>query len=147
MAALEIGRRIATRVLEPGQAFCGPADVFHAYHARLRDLRHERFLAVLLDGRHRVMHDVLISQGTLTSSLVHPREVFRPALREAAAALVLIHNHPSGDPTPSEEDREITRRLVAAGELLGIRVLDHIVVAERGFQSLAEAGVIRAPAR
>lgn len=147
VAALEIGRRIATRVLAPGHAFAGPADVFHAYHARLRDLRHERFLAILLDGRHRVMRDVLISQGTLTASLVHPREVFRPALREAAAAIVLVHNHPSGDPTPSEEDREITRRLVAAGELLGVRVLDHVVVAERGYQSLAVAGVVPSAAR
>ena len=118
VAALEIGRRISTRVLAPGHAFAGPADVFHAYHARLRDLRHERFLAVLLDGRHRVMRDVLISQGTLTASLVHPREVFRPALREAAAAIVLVHNHPSGADS-EREDREITRRLVAAGELFG----------------------------
>ena len=82
----------------------------------------------------------LISQGTLTASLVHPREVFRPALREAAAALVLVHNHPSGDPTPSPEDRAITARLDAAGRLLGIRVLDHVVVAERGYASLRDLG-------
>jgi DNA repair protein RadC len=82
----------------------------------------------------------MISQGTLTASLVHPREVFRPALRDAAAALVLVHNHPSGDPTPSAEDREVTARLASAGEILGIRVLDHIVVAERGYSSLREQG-------
>jgi DNA repair protein RadC len=82
----------------------------------------------------------MISQGTLTASLVHPREVFRPALRDAAAALVLVHNHPSGDPTPSAEDREVTARLASAGEILGVRVLDHIVVAERGFCSLREQG-------
>ena len=82
----------------------------------------------------------MVSQGTLTASLVHPREVFRPALREAAAAIVLVHNHPSGDPTPSREDREVTRRLAEAGEILGVRVLDHIVIAETGFRSLREEG-------
>ena len=95
---------------------------------------------VLLDGRHRVVRHELVSQGTLTASLVHPREVFRPALREGAAAVLLVHNHPSGDPTPSREDREITERLVRAGELLGVPVLDHVVVAERGFASLRERG-------
>ena len=95
---------------------------------------------LLLDGRHRLLRHELVSQGTLTASLVHPREVFRPALRESAAALLLVHNHPSGDPTPSAEDREVTARLVRAGELLGIPVLDHVVVAERGWSSLRESG-------
>jgi DNA repair protein RadC len=95
---------------------------------------------ILLDARHRVLRSEMISQGTLTASLVHPREVFRPALRDAAAALVLVHNHPSGDPTPSAEDREVTARLASAGEILGVRVLDHIVVAERGYSSLREQG-------
>src|SRR5206468_3304473 len=85
--------------------------------------------ARLLDRRHRLLRHEMVSQGTLTASLVHPREVFRPALRESAAALLLVHNHPSGDPTPSAEDREVTARLVRAGELLGIPVLDHVVVA------------------
>jgi DNA repair protein RadC len=145
VAALELGRRFGARRLRSGDPVRGPADVFRHFHPRLRDARHERFLLVLLDGRHRMLRDVVISQGTLTASLVHPREVFRPALREAAAAVVLVHNHPSGDPTPSREDREITERLVAAGDLLGIPVLDHVVVAERGYASLREAGVIGAP--
>jgi DNA repair protein RadC len=89
-----------------------------------------------------VLRSEVISQGTLTASLVHPREVFRPALRDAAAALVLVHNHPSGDPTPSAEDREVTARLAKAGEILGIRVVDHVVVAERGFCSLREEGAM-----
>ena len=93
---------------------------------------------MLLDGRHRVIRHALISQGTLTASLVHPREVFRPALREPAAAIVLVHNHPSGDPTPSREDVEITQRLVDAGRILGVPVIDHVVVAERGFASLRD---------
>ncbi len=141
-AALELGRRLAARRLRPGDPVRGPADVFRHFHARLRHARHERFLVVLLDGRHRMMREVVISQGTLTASLVHPREVFRPALREAAAAVVLVHNHPSGDPTPSTEDREITVRLADAGLLLGVPVLDHVVIAERGWASLCDLGVL-----
>ena len=141
-AAVELGRRLASRRLRPGDPVRGPADVFRHFHARLRHARHERFLVVLLDGRHRMLREVVISQGTLTASLVHPREVFRPALREAAAAVVLVHNHPSGDPTPSTEDREITERLADAGLLLGVPVLDHVVVAERGWASLCDLGVL-----
>ncbi|MAE94776.1 MAG: hypothetical protein CL910_08965 [Deltaproteobacteria bacterium] len=118
----------------------GPEDVFRHFHPRLRDARQEQFLVVLLDGRHRVLGEARASEGTLTASLVHPREVFRPALREGAAAIVLVHNHPSGDPSPSTEDRAVTQRLVRAGELLGIQVLDHVVVAERGWRSLREDG-------
>jgi DNA repair protein RadC len=140
-AALELGRRLAGRRLAPGDAIRSPADVHRHFHPRLRDAPCERFLVLLLDGRHRVVREVQTSQGTLTASLVHPREVFRPALREAAAAVVLVHNHPSGDPTPSREDREITERLVRAGDLLGIPVLDHVVVAEQGYVSLREEGV------
>ena len=139
-AAVEIGRRLAARRLRAGLAIRGPADVYRHFHPTLRHVAHERFLVVLLDGRHRVLRQELVSQGTLTASLVHPREVFRPALREAAAALILVHNHPSGDPTPSREDREVTARLRRAGEILGIPVLDHVVVAERGYCSLREDG-------
>src|SRR4030095_9513900 len=105
----------------------------------------ERFLVVLLDGRHRVIRPVLTPLGTLTASLVHPREVFAPALREPAAAVILVHNHPSGDPTPSREDREITARLSAAGDLLGIPVVDHVVIAEQGYVSLREEGALSSP--
>ncbi len=141
-AAVELGRRLATRRLDPGAALRSPADVFHHFHPRLRHATQERFFVVLLDGRHRVIRHELVSQGTLTASLVHPREVFRPALREAAAALVLVHNHPSGDPTPSREDRDVTVRLMRAGEILGVPVIDHVVVAERGFCSLREEGAL-----
>jgi DNA repair protein RadC len=139
VSALELGRRLAGRRRAPGEPVRGPEDVHRHYYWRLRDRRVECFLAILLDSRHRVMRDVEVSTGTLTASLVHPREVFRPALREAAAALVLVHNHPSGDPTPSAEDRAVTRRLAEAGELVGIRVLDHVVVAEQGFYSFRDA--------
>jgi DNA repair protein RadC len=140
LAALELGRRLATRRLRTGDAIRGPADVYRHFHARLRDTLQERFLVLLLDGRHRVLREVQASQGTLTASLIHPREVFRPALREAAAAVILVHNHPSGDPTPSREDREVTERLVQVGDVLGVPVLDHVIVAERGYVSLREEG-------
>jgi DNA repair protein RadC len=141
LAAIELSRRLATRRLTAGSAIRGPDDVYRHFHPVLRDAVHERFVVVLLDGRHRVLRHEVVSQGTLTASLVHPREVFRPALREGAAALVLVHNHPSGDPTPSREDREVTERLARAGELLGVRILDHVIVAERGYCSLREDGV------
>jgi len=140
LAALELSRRLAGHRLDPGQPLRSPEDVHRHFYPRLRDVLHERFLALLLDGRHRVLREVAISQGTLTASLVHPREVFRAAVREAAAALVLVHNHPSGEPAPSREDREVTRRLVRAGEVVGVRVVDHVVVAERGYYSFREAG-------
>jgi len=140
LAALELGRRLAAKPLRRGEKLGSPEDVHRHFHARLRDAPTEQFHIVLLDSRHRVMRSVLTSQGTLTASLVHPREVFRPALRESAAAVVLVHNHPSGDPAPSHEDREITRRLARAGSLLGVPVLDHVIVADRGYASLREQG-------
>ena len=144
LAALEIGRRLAQRRLGTGDAIRGPQDVFRHFHPRLRDAPHEQLHLLLLDGRHRLLREVMASRGTLTASLVHPREVFRPALREGAAALVVVHNHPSGDPAPSPEDREVTRRLVQAGALLGVPLLDHVVVAERGWVSLREHGELGA---
>jgi DNA repair protein RadC len=140
LAAAEIGRRLASRRLVPGDVIRSPGDVHRHFHQRLRGSRREHFMILLLDGRHRVMSESQISQGTLTASLVHPREVFRPAVRAAAAAIVLVHNHPSGDPTPSAEDVEVTRRLVSAGEVVGIRVVDHVVVADAGFHSFQESG-------
>ena len=97
---------------------------------------------VLLDQKHHVLRDERVSLGTLTASLVHPREVFAPAIRESAAAVAFLHNHPSGDPTPSREDRELTRRLAEAGRLMGIPVLDHVIIGEGGFVSLAEEGLL-----
>ncbi|MDH5307016.1 MAG: DNA repair protein RadC [Myxococcales bacterium] len=144
LACLELGRRLAGRRLRPGAAIRGPEDVYRHYHPSLRHAGQERFFAVLLDGRHRVLGHEIVSQGTLTASLVHPREVFRPALRACAAALILVHNHPSGDPTPSPEDRDVTLRLARAGEILGVRVIDHVVVAERGYCSLREEGTLPA---
>jgi len=97
---------------------------------------------LLLDGKNRVQAEVLVSEGSLTAALVHPREVFAPALERRAAGLIVAHNHPSGDPDPSPEDLAITRRLADAGALLGIELLDHVIVAERGALSLKARGVL-----
>ncbi len=142
IAAFELGRRCASSHLPEGAPLRSPEDVFRHFGARLRRLSQERFVVLFLDGRHRVLGEETVSQGTLTASLVHPREVFRPALRASAAALILVHNHPSGDPTPSAEDRVVTERLARAGEVLGVRVLDHVIVAERGYVSLREDGTL-----
>ncbi|HEX5135343.1 MAG TPA: JAB domain-containing protein [Planctomycetota bacterium] len=98
---------------------------------------HPRF-----EARHRVMKEQVVSIGSLTTSIVHPREVFRPAIREAAGAIVLVHNHPSGDPRPSDEDVAVTQRLSHAAELLGIRVLDHVIVGDGAYASMEEAGLL-----
>jgi DNA repair protein RadC len=103
----------------------------------------EHFLAVLLDTRRRVKGVCVVSIGTLSASLVHPREVFRPAIVAGAAAVVLAHNHPSGDPSPSSEDRDVTQRLVSAGQTIGIPVVDHIIVGDDGeFYSFREHGIL-----
>ncbi len=98
------------------------------------------FFALLLDSKNRLLRDEVVSIGTLTASLVHPREVFRPAIREAAASIIVAHNHPSGDPSPSAEDMDVTARLRSAGELIGIPVLDHVILGAGTYTSLAERG-------
>ena len=142
LAAAEMGCRIRRFRLSPGDPIRSPRDICDHFDEQLRDARREHVMVLLLDGRRRVLAESQISQGTLTSSLVHPREVFRLAVRAAAAALIVVHNHPSGDPRPSEEDFTVTRRLVEAGELIGIRVLDHVVVAREGYFSFAQNGEI-----
>ena len=97
---------------------------------------------VLLTNKNRKIRDVKISEGSLTASLVHPREVFNPVIRESAAAVLFVHNHPSGDPTPSQEDMEITRRLKEVGEVMGIRVLDHVVIGHDRYFSFSERGIL-----
>ena len=108
----------------------------------LRDEQREHVVAVLLDTKGGVVKQATISIGDLSSSIVHPREVFREAIRHSAASLILAHNHPSGDPAPSPEDIAITKRLIAAGEHIGIDVLDHIIIGDNRFVSLKEKGLI-----
>ncbi len=97
---------------------------------------------ILLDGKNRVLKDIRVSEGSLTTSLVHPREVFVPVIEESAASLILVHNHPSGDPAPSSEDLAITKRLKEVGELLGVRLLDHLIVGDGRYVSFADEGLL-----
>ncbi|MCA8981848.1 MAG: DNA repair protein RadC [Planctomycetes bacterium] len=142
-AVFDVGRRVESARWQPSEALRDPAAVHRLMLPRLRGLEREEFHVLLLDGKHRLRRVSRVSEGTLTSSLVHPREVFRDAVRAAAAAVLVVHNHPSGDPEPSREDLEVTERLVRAGRLLGIPLLDHLVVAEGGYVSLRERGWIR----
>ncbi len=141
-AALELGRRMAGEAREAGVPLRGPQDVAAVYAPRLQDAPVEEFHVAVLDAQHRLERDVLVTRGLLNSSLVHPREVFREAIAERAAAVILVHNHPSGDPSPSAEDRAVTAQLVAAGRLLDIPVHDHVIVGRGRYMSFAEAGLL-----
>ncbi len=141
-ASLELGRRMMLETREEGVAIRSPRDVFRLFAPRLEDLPVEEFHVAVLDAQHRVERDITITRGILNSSLVHPREVFREAIAERAAALILVHNHPSGDPTPSPDDRLVTQQLVAAGQLLDIPVHDHVIVGRGRYTSFAEAGLL-----
>ncbi len=142
VAALELGRRLGTEQRPMAPRIRSPEDVVRLVGPRLRDLPVEEFRLLALDSQSRVLRDLLVTRGLLNSSLVHPREVFRAAIAEAAAGVVLVHNHPSGDPTPSPEDQAVTRQLVAAGELLDLPVYDHVIVAGDRFTSFATAGLL-----
>lgn len=106
----------------------------------IRNKKKEYLVAVLLNARHAIIHKETISIGTLTASLAHPREIFAPAVARAAAGIILVHNHPSGDPSPSEEDIRLTKRVAQAGQIMGIELLDHLIIAERGIYSFKTAG-------
>lgn len=139
-AAFELGRRAVERA--PDQApIRGPEDVLGYVRDLVRE-RREHFVVLLLNARHEMQARETISIGSLNASIVHPREVFLPAIQQSAASVVLVHNHPSGDPEPSEEDLTITRRLVQVGDLVGIGVLDHVIVAARGHLSFRSRGLL-----
>ncbi len=139
LAAVELGRRIG-QVRNPGRpVISSPADVDRLLRGRIANLDRENFVVVLLNTKNEVIESPLVSVGTLSSALVHPQEVFKPAIRASAASVILAHNHPSGKVEPSREDREVTRRLVGAAEILGIEVLDHVIVGD-GFYSMKEYG-------
>jgi DNA repair protein RadC len=137
-AALEIARRChcETGPKRP-EPFGHPERVADYCRPKLSGEKRECFLVLMLDIKNRLIRDVTVSQGSLTQSIVHPREVFQPAIRDSAASVIFVHNHPSGDTTPSREDIDITRRLKQTGDIIGIRVLDHVIVGEQGYTSLA----------
>jgi len=127
-----------------GREFSCGQDFYDAFHLRLRDLKHEAFIVVTLDQKNRALGDEQVSAGTLTEALVHPREVFARAIAQRAAAVALVHNHPSGDPTPSTADQALTKRLGAVAKVVGIRLLDHVVVGDGAFVSFVEQGLLDA---
>jgi DNA repair protein RadC len=140
-AAIEIGRRYQKPSLA-GASFCSSQDVAEYYRPRMRDLRKEVFKCALLDTKNKIIRDEEVSVGSLSASIVHPRDTFKAAIRESAAAVVFIHNHPSGDTKPSQEDILLTKRLVQAGEVLGIQVLDHIIIGDGNHFSFRDNGLI-----
>jgi DNA repair protein RadC len=141
LAAVEFGKRLG-RVRNPGRpVISSPADVDELLRGRIANLDRENFVAVLLNTKNEVIEFPTISVGTLSASLVHPREVFKPAIRASAASVVLAHNHPSGRVEPSREDREVTRRLSDAAEIIGIEVLDHVILGD-GYFSMKEHGML-----
>jgi DNA repair protein RadC len=141
-AALELGRRLAIEARETGRQVSSPADVQRWCGPALRDLAVEEFHVLTLDAQNRITRDLLITRGILNSSLVHPREVFRAAIAEAAASVIVVHNHPSGHPTPSADDRAVTAQLVDCGRILDIPVYDHVIVGGDQYFSFAEAGLL-----
>lgn len=141
-AAFELGRRAAQLDLPLGTPLRTPADVGVYVRARLGDAPSERFLVLGLDARQRVRTIELVAIGSLSSVEVHPREVFRPLVRAGLHSVIVVHNHPSGDPTPSEADLDLTRRLAEVGVLLGIPLLDHLVVTHREVVSMAALGLL-----
>jgi DNA repair protein RadC len=140
IAAVEAGRRTLIRARRDRAQFMTAREVAEFLVPQFGTRPVEQFGVILLDTKHRLLRTTVLSVGTLDASIVHPREVFRAAASAGAAALVLFHNHPSGDPTPSADDITLTRRLVQAGDLMGITVLDHVIIAESRFCSLKERG-------
>jgi DNA repair protein RadC len=138
IAAIELGKRAISERNGNNKSFRCSEEVANYYIPLLKDLKKEQFRVLLLDIKNKVIKEVLISQGSLTSSIVHPREVIKPAVKESAASVIFIHNHPSGDPEPSVDDMEITDRLCKSFSIMGIGVLDHIIVAEGGYFSFKQ---------
>ena len=138
MAAFELGKRVAIFSGDSKPVIRQPTDVFEYFSTQMSLLTQEEFLVVVLDTKNRLVKYEFISKGTLNASIVHPRDVFRVAIIHSAAAIILVHNHPSGDPAPSQEDIDLTRRLFEAGELMGINILDHIIIGGAKFMSMKE---------
>ena len=141
-SAFELTRRLRARRPGARVQLSTPAEAYAAFAPLMEDLKHEVFRVALLDAQNRLLRDRVISAGTLSASLVHPREVFKPAIVESAAALILLHNHPSGDPTPSREDIRLTRQLAECARLLDLSIHDHVIIGHAHYVSLAEQGLL-----
>jgi len=135
IAAFELSKRVSSgKICE--KVVKNPSDIASYYISKLKDMKKEYFIAVFLDSKNKIIKDEVISIGTLNSSLVHPREVFKEAIRCSANSIILVHNHPSGSVEASDEDYRVNKVLIETGELVGIKVLDHLVVGKEDFRSL-----------
>ena len=143
VAAVELGRRVARAAVAVGESITGPRDVWQYVSSQIGDLGHEEFHVVLLNAQNAPICSRQVTRGILDASLIHPREVFRDAIVLRAASMILVHNHPSGDPEPSREDIRVTHQLTRVGDEVGIPVVDHVIVAGRTFVSMASRGLLR----
>jgi len=141
-AAFELARRLQASPETESRIIRSPSDIAEQFMPALRDLQQEVFLVILLNSANKIVREITITKGILNSSLTHPREVFRHAIVEHAASVILMHNHPSGNPEPSQEDIAITKQIVEASKVVGIPVHDHIIIAGGQFTSFAERGLI-----
>ncbi len=142
-AVFELARRLETFVEEPKRKVRSPKDVYTLMYPKMREQKKERFITLYLDTKNQILKEETVSIGSLNASIVHPREVFKSALMESSASVIMIHNHPSGDPSPSREDIMVTEKLVEGGKLLGIDVLDHIIIGDGRYVSLKDEGFVR----
>ncbi len=142
-AAFELGKRLLRSAGDKSPSITGAQSVYNYLHAKMMRLKKEQFIALLLDTKNRVFREIKVSEGTLNQSLVHPREAFRDAIKDSASAVIFVHNHPSGDSTPSRADHTITRRLIEAGDVIGIRVLDHVIIGHHEYYSFADEGTLK----
>ncbi|OZM57859.1 hypothetical protein CIB95_05745 [Lottiidibacillus patelloidae] len=141
-ASIELGKRLANLKVSEKYVIRSPEDAAHYVMEELRTLTQEHFVCLYLNTKNQVLHRQTIFIGSLNASIVHPREVFKNAIRRSSASVICMHNHPSGDPTPSREDINVTKRLVEAGKVLGIEVLDHLIIGDKKFISLKEKGYV-----
>jgi DNA repair protein RadC len=139
-ASIELGRRLARSTHNEAVTIRSPESVANLMREELRYLQKEHFVCLFLNTKNHVIGQETLSMGSLNASIVHPREVFRAAIKRSSASIICVHNHPSGDPTPSPEDIQLTHRLVEAGSIIGIEVLDHIIIGDFKFVSLKEQG-------
>lgn len=142
-AALELGKRLEEHSTDTKEhTIRSPEDVIKAVKNKLKGKKREHFLTICLDTRNHLINIHTISVGSLDSSIVHPREVFKEAISSSAASVIFVHNHPSGDPTPSEDDIKLTKRLVEVGEIMGIEILDHIIVCDKSHFSMKSKSIL-----
>ncbi|WP_458121454.1 RadC family protein [Paenibacillus sp. Z6-24] len=139
-AGIELGRRISRTGKEDAMVIRSPRDAADLLIEQMRYLQKEHFVCLFLNTKNHIISQETLSMGSLNASIVHPREIFRAAIKCSSASVICAHNHPSGDPTPSPEDISLTRRLVEAGQIIGIEVLDHLVIGDMKFVSLKEQG-------